>query len=277
MKIIKCESIKEVISNIDDESLFIAGGTDLVVRMREGLKVPGNLIDISTISEMQSVVKEEEYIVLGAGLTHSEIEKDETIIENLPLLSKASSKVGSTQIRNRGTIGGNVSNCSSCADTIPPLLIYDANAILETRKGEKEISLEEYIENRCNMKNDLIVAFKMKPLKGYIENIYKVSRRQSLAVSRLTLCTALKVADGLIEDVRICPGAMLSEPRRLHKTENEFKGKEYNKKNIEKLVQFAVDEVRSIAGIRWSSPYKEPVLRGLLLRQLLNEEGEVEE
>lgn len=277
MKVIKCKSVKDVISNIDDKSVFLAGGTDLVVRMRDGLKVQGNLLDISTIMEMQRVIKEGEYVILGAGLTHSEIEKDETIFNNINLLSKASSKVGSTQIRNRGTIGGNVSNCSSCADTIPPLLIYDATVILETINGEKEMSLEEYIANRCNMKKDLIVAFKMKPLKGYIENIYKVSRRQSLAVSRLTLCTALKITDGLIEDVRICPGAMLSEPRRLHKTENEFKGKEYNKENVEKLVQFAVDEVRSIAGIRWSSPYKEPVLRDLLLRQLLNEEGEVVE
>lgn len=269
MRIIKCSNIEEVISNIDSKSTFIAGGTDLVVKMRDGLNISGNLLDISTIKELQKVTFEKGYILVGAGLTHSDIEKNEIIKNNIPLLSKASGMVGSTQIRNRGTIGGNVSNCSSCADTIPPLLIYDTYVILNSKDGKKEVPLEDYIINRKNMKMDLITAFKIKPLKGFSENLYKVARRKSLAISRLTLCTALKLQDGFIEDLRICPGAMLSEPRRLHIAEKEFIGKEYNKDNIEKLAGLAVEEVRNIAGIRWSSPYKEPVFSDILQRQLL--------
>jgi len=107
----------------------------------------------------------------------------------------------------------------------------------------------------------------VKASEGYKWKLIKVGRRKSLSISRLTLAIALKETHGKIEDVRICPGAMLSKHARLYETENKFKGKKLNE-NIEFIADSAVEEVIRLSGRRWSTEYKEPVLRGLIVRTL---------
>jgi len=270
---IKAKSLSEALKLMKEkESVIIAGGTDLIVELHQGKKIKERIIDISSLEELKDIREENGYVVIGAGCTHSEIEKSKIVKEKLPILAKGCSIVGSTTIRNRGTIGGNVVNSSTCADTVPPLLILDGKVKLQSFQGERVIDLKDFFYNKgkVNLRNDeIVIEFLVKPMESdYKWSLVKVGRRKSLSISRLTLAIAVKEKDGLIEDLRICPGAMLPRHGRLWKTEEGFKGKRFNENIIEEIGESASREAIALSGIRWSTEYKEPVLKGLTIRAL---------
>lgn len=271
--LIKPKTLDDAIESLrGKDKIIIAGGTDLVVEMRQGKLIKETILDISTLKELKHIGEENGKIVVGAGCTHSEIEKNSLLIRKVPLLSKGSSLVGSTGIRNRATIGGNVINASNCADTIPPLLLMDAVVKIVSCNRERTIPLKELYDERGKAKiskDEMVKEFLITPLpEGCKWNLFKVGRRKALAISRLTLGMVLKLNEDLIEDIRICPGAMLPVHGRLWKTENEYKGKEICEDIIEKIAEMGTQEAILLAGRRWSTAYKEPVLRGLIKRSL---------
>jgi CO/xanthine dehydrogenase FAD-binding subunit len=267
----KPRDLEELIQSIkDDNYTIIAGGTDLMVEIHNGKEPKGKLIDVSTIKALKGISQYENCVTILAGTTHTEVLQSEIVKEKLPMLAKACSLVGSSLIRNRGTIGGNIANNANCADSIPPLLISDAVVCLKSFGRDRIIKLEEFLEKNSSVdiqKGEVLYSVTAKSLKGYKWNLIKVGRRKSLAISRLTLAIALKEINGIIEDLRICPGAMLSKQTRLHATENKFKGEKLSE-CIEAIADSAALEVIALSGRRWSTEYKEPVLRGLIIRTL---------
>lgn len=269
---VKPTSLDEALKVLNTgKTKIIAGGTDVCVLMHEGKKFEGTIVDICAISELKGIRKDGDTIVIGAGCTHTEISTNEIVKKYLPILAKGCSLVGSTLIRNRGTVGGNIANNGNCADSIPPLFILDATVVVKSVDGERKLSLNEFFCERGKLalkENELIVALEIKPLEGYKWELFKVGRRKSLAISRLTLAIAVKENNGVVEDLRIIPGAMLPNYRRLTQTETEFKGKKLTPENIEAIADKATEEAIGMSGRRWSTEYKEPVLRGLVMRTL---------
>ncbi|ERI89676.1 FAD binding domain in molybdopterin dehydrogenase [Clostridiales bacterium oral taxon 876 str. F0540] len=268
---VKPKGIQELIQSIkEDNYTIIAGGTDLMVELHNGKEIKGKLIDISTIGALKGIKNYEDEVTIMAGTTHGEIEKSEIIKKELPILGKACSLVGSTLIRNRGTIGGNIVNNANCADSIPPLLLCDAVVCLKSFGRDRVVRLDDFLGKNGAValeKGEVLYSITAKKLEGYNWSLVKVGRRKSLSISRLTLAIALKKREGIIEELRICPGAMLSKHGRLYETENKFRGKAL-KDCIESIAESAVQEVEALSGRRWSSEYKEPVLKGLIIRTL---------
>ena len=124
-----------------EEGKIIAGGTDLVIGLRKGDLRPRCLIDITRIEEVRRIEEMGDGISIGAGVTHSEIVSSPLVIRFGKVLSKAASWIGSPQIRNLGTLGGNVVNASPAADTLPPLMVLDAVGRVVSKEAEKEIPL----------------------------------------------------------------------------------------------------------------------------------------
>jgi carbon-monoxide dehydrogenase medium subunit/xanthine dehydrogenase FAD-binding subunit len=269
---VKPNSLEEALEYLNSsQCTILAGGTDLMVELHKGEDLGESILDISSLKELKCIALSEDAVNIYSGASHSEIETSEIINEKLPMLSKACSLVGSTLIRNRGTIGGNIVNNASCADTIPPLLIAEAEVVLKSKASERKIKLQEFLNRngKVNLsEKELLYCIEVKPLEGYRWQLIKVGRRKSLAISRLTLAIALKAQNGIIDDLRLCPGAMLSKPSRLYDTEDKFKGKALEQMTIEGIAQSAVEEVEAKSGRRWSSEYKEPVLKGLIIRTL---------
>lgn len=252
-------------------SNIIAGGTDLIIDIRNGKKSKVDIIDISSIEELKNIVKVENIIEIGAGCTHSSIEKSEIINNYLPMLAKGCSIIGSTLIRNRGTIGGNIVNNSNCADSIPPLLIMNAKIMLQSQDKIRTIDLSDFFMDRGKLdikQNEILTKILIEPMEGYKWNIEKVGRRKSLAISRITLALALKQEGSKLEDIRICIGAVLPKHQRLSNVEDAFKGKEISADLFNDIAEKSSEEVNRLAGIRWSSEYKIPVLKGLIMRTL---------
>lgn len=276
-KFIKCHDIHEISRVLNEKSCsIIAGGTDFVVSLRAGAKFNETFVDVSSVEELKEIKFIESKnaigtkIFVGACVTHGEIEKSKIINENCGILSSACSHIGSTLIRNRGTIGGNVANNAACADSIPPLLLLDCHVLIKSVEGERIVPLEEFIlENeKINLKsNEFIMGFYINSFIHGKWRFNKVGRRKSLAVSRLTLGVCLNCEEGKISDLRIAVGAMLPKHGRLVNTENAFIGKNL-KDSIELIGESARKEAIDLSGIRWSTEYKEPVLKGLIIRSL---------
>lgn len=268
----KPKNLQELLQLLSLESCsIIAGGTDVMVEVHNGKELKESIVDISGFEELKGVSSSEKAVTILAGTTHGEIEKNEIVNKYMPMLSKACSLVGSTLIRNRGTVGGNIANNASCADSIPPLLLLNAKVVLKSLQGDRTLSLDEFLGKNGSValkSEEILYSIEAEKLEGYEWELVKVGRRKSLAISRLTLAIALKQKDGVIEDLRLCPGAMLPKHTRLYNTEDKFKGQKLSSEIIEAIADSAAEEAIAMSGRRWSAEYKEPVLKGLIVRTL---------
>jgi len=203
----------ELLANKGKEIKLIAGGTDLMIDLKKN-KLTDEIkyiLDISKIEEINYIREEDDYIKIGALVTHTDISKNQLILENASFLCKAASKVGSPQVRNRGTIGGNIITASPAADIIPVLITLDASCVFRSKENERVEKIIDIFKkpNLTNIKNDEIlceIRFK-KPDKKAREDFYKLTRRNAVDKARINIAViALQNDLGLVEDIRISVG-----------------------------------------------------------------------
>jgi len=140
------ESTDELLEALEEPgALIVCGGTDVMVKLRSGLVAPRALVDVSRLGALRGIREEEDHVVIGAATTESEALDSDIIRRRLPLLVAALDKLGSVQIRNRGTLGGNLVNASPAADGVIPLLLYEAEVVLASRGGYRRMPVEEFV------------------------------------------------------------------------------------------------------------------------------------
>ncbi|GIN22342.1 MAG TPA: xanthine dehydrogenase family protein subunit M [Bacillus bacterium] len=145
---VRAESIEQAVQLLqesDGEGKLIAGGHSLLPLMKFRLTEPGKLIDISRISELKGVRKAGERIIVGAMTTHREAAVDPVIKEHIPVLAQAARQVGDIQIRNRGTVGGNIAHADPAADLPAAAIVLDAELTIQGEDGEETMSLDSFI------------------------------------------------------------------------------------------------------------------------------------
>ncbi|GMG95409.1 FAD binding domain-containing protein [Tepidimicrobium xylanilyticum] len=258
----KGKSLDEVIRLLDqykEKGKLIAGGTDLIIAMRESKVNVDALIDISSIDELKGVEDIGEYIRIGAATTFTQILEDPLFEDNLYGLKKASREVGSPQIRNKGTIGGNIANGSPAADSVPPLLCLDSILILRSIRGEREIKLKDYYEGNLKIADDeLIIAIQFqKPKSCQVLSFSKLGLRKALAISRLSIATLLELdEDNMVKTIRIASGSLGRYPLREHKVEEFLIGKELNDEVIDEAILVLKEAMDERLKGRPTLPYK---------------------
>ncbi|MHA6261321.1 FAD binding domain-containing protein [Sporosarcina sp. CAU 1771] len=144
---VRAESVKqaiELLSKSDGEAKIIAGGHSLLPLMKFRLTEPGQLVDISRISELKGVKIKGDRVVVGAMTTHFEVANDPIVNEKIPVLSEAAAQIGDIQIRNRGTIGGNIAHGDPVADLPAPALALNAELIIEGEDGSDVMSVDGF-------------------------------------------------------------------------------------------------------------------------------------
>ncbi|MCX5831898.1 MAG: FAD binding domain-containing protein [Deltaproteobacteria bacterium] len=244
----------------------IAGGTDLLVRMRRG-ETWGRLLDVSRIAELRTIKADESGVVIGGGVNHREVSSHSNVLDAAPDLACACSQVGSPQIRNRGTIGGNLANASPAADALPPLLIHRARVILESARGVREVNLEDFIVapyQTSIMADELLCGVSLESLKGYRMGYRRVAKRAAWAISRLSAAWAVREERGVFLNVRLAIGSCTPMPFRAHAVEAFLAGKDKSAAVIAEAVNMVLEGIIFISGDRPSYIYKLPVLRGML-------------
>ncbi len=258
----------------------IAGGTDIIpgfhINSRRFRDIQ-TLVDISGLPDLTFVNLENDGLHIGGAVTFTDIVKNPLIREKYPLLAQAASQVGSVQIRNRATIVGNFVNNAPCADSVPPLLVYDAVIKIQSTRSEKTLPLEDFLLKpyKTQLQPDEIVSeIVLPPLKKeYRGEFYKLGRRRSVAISRITLAVLVKLEDLVIEDIRIASGAVTPIGMRFRELEEFSKGKTAEIDFLKELSVKLGEEIMKITGLRWSSAYKLPVVQQmfyLLLRRVCN-------
>jgi xanthine dehydrogenase iron-sulfur cluster and FAD-binding subunit A len=264
----------EALATHGADARVLAGGTDLLIEWRRtAAKLPPVVLDISPVEELRGIADAGDAILVRPLTTHSQLWQSDILRQFAPLLAAAAAGIGSPQIRNRGTVGGNLMNAATCADTVPPLVALGAAVTLQSARGSRQLNLAELFVKPYQTvarPDELLTGIRFpKPAPGAGSAFIKLGRRNALAISRLSVAAIVQLgADGRIAAARIVPGAAFPTWRRVTEAEKLLVGE----KPAEKLFAAAGAKVSSEmikeSGRRWSTEYKEPVVAALVRRAL---------
>lgn len=259
----KGKNVDEIIELLDrygKDAKIIAGGTDIVIDLRNNRIDPKVLIDISSIEELKGIKDKGEYIEIGAGVSFTQVVENPLFERNLYGLNKACHMVGSPQIRNKGTLGGNIANGSPAADSIPPLICLNSTLILKSVRGRREISIEDYYkdENEKIRPDELLVSIGFKkPKENQVLSFAKLGLRKALAISRLSIAILVELdEEGKIINIEVASGSLGKYPMRELELEQFLLGKKLEDSTVDEgvlVLQRAME--KRLAG-RSTFPYK---------------------
>lgn len=261
-----------LLSEIGVRSIVIAGGTDLLVQARQGSLSIDRVVDISRITELK-VIREEKSVIIGAGVTFTELLKSSIVQTHATLLAQACRRIGSLQIRNRGTIGGNVANAALCADTLPALVCLEADAVIVTASGEKRIPVTDFVIRPHKTQlgaGELIKAFVFDPPPADSHSAFeRIGRRRAMVISRLSLAGIGAMNDkGRIRMMRLVPGSAFPWFRRVKVVEEMLLDEIPSEELFIAAGQKMAACFMEVSGKRWSSPYKQKALAAITERSL---------
>jgi CO/xanthine dehydrogenase FAD-binding subunit len=268
------EEAIELLWKAGGKARLIAGGTDLVIGLRNGDHSPQLIIDVTKIEELRRIEEKNGKISIGAAVTHSEIASSSLVKKYGKILSDAASEIGSPQIRNLGTIGGNIVNASPAADTIPPLMVLNAMGRVVSKDGEREVSLSELFRGpyESNLKPyELLTQITFQKLPPDMRSGFvRLARREAMAIARISVAIVLKMESRKrrIEDIRIAVGSVTPTPQRMPDAEVFLKGKSPDEEILQKASLKVSETMIHRSGIRPSTSYKRPVIEALFIRSM---------
>ncbi len=254
---------------------YIAGATDLMVQS-EDWHHADILIDLNGIHEItQKIEVENNGIRMGAGVNMSDVVSHPLISDNFPMLVEACRQIGSVQIRNRATLGGNIANASPAGDTLPVLAVYQAKILVGPGNGEDfyRFSLEELLQGpgKTGLTQNQYIAFIYLPFPEHKNRFWyfrKVGMRQAMAISKVTLAVFGWKDGEVITDIRICAGSVSPDIERAKGTENIIRGKILNSTIIEQAGRKILTEIDPIDDIRSTRSYRQHTCQALLTEAL---------
>ena len=250
----------------------IAGGTDLILRMRDRVFEPEVLVDLQRVS-LDSIDCDEREMRIGPYVTHSQILADTAIATLFPALAESCRHFAGPPIRNRGTIGGNIVNASPAADLVPPLMAYDARIVLSSISGQRELALADFFTGPgvTVMKPDEILTEIILPLMPArtASCFIKLGHRRSMAISIVNLCARLsRHADGTLAAAKIVLGAVAPTPLHAVSAEEFLAGKKLSADQIAGAAKLASDDISPISDVRASGSYRRQMAEVLVRRAL---------
>jgi len=243
--------------------------------MRAGVLKSRFLLDVSRLPELRTIKFDNGELTIGAGVTITEIGQSEIIGRHAPALQKAADKFASRQVRNIATIGGNVAHCSPCGDTIPPLLIHDAVAVVVSPAGQRNVPIEEMAGGpyHCILQPaELITHFILKPKPEAVEfvDFQKIGRRKELAIARMSMAAMIaQEKDKSISFMRFALGSCTPTPHRFLEIEEMLLDRVPDEKLLWEAGRVLAERMIGITGRRLSAVYKEPAIQGLFMRLML--------
>ena len=263
----------DILDQHGTETAILAGGTDVMISLRTGVKKPRIILDISRLPETRLVEPHGETVRVGSTLTYSELIDHPVIRQEFPALRTAMGCVGSLQIRNVGTLGGNIANSSPAADSIPPMMLRDAEIIIQKKGSSRIQKLEKLIVGAYSNtleSDELITGIILRKIKkGYRESYQRIGRRKSLSIARINAAILGRLNDsGVIEDARISVGSVAPSPMRMTNVESHLKGRKPELKTILEASRMIAQEIIDLVGVRHSTEYKQPAIAGLALKCL---------
>jgi carbon-monoxide dehydrogenase medium subunit len=230
-------------------------------------------VDISSIPGLKGIAGKGGSIKIGATTRLTEVAESLVLRESLPMLAEAANQVGSLQIRNQATLGGNLCNASPAADTAVSLLALNARIWLKSRDRERHASLEEFFVGPGKtilMPGEILTRIEV-PVSDSTQSscFMKLGRRNAFTLSIISVAVVTRAEDGGFQRVRIALGAAAPTPMRAKKAEEYLIGKKADESVIDEAARIAADEVSPISDVRASAEYRKDMARVLTRRALL--------
>jgi carbon-monoxide dehydrogenase medium subunit len=272
--VISIDDAVHILAEQGIKARIVAGATDLMLEMERGVRKGINtLIDISRIRGLDQIKLDETGMIhIGPLVTHGECAASKMIIEQAFPLARACWDVGAPQIRNRGTVAGNIITASPANDTIPPLVGLNASVVLQSKQGLREIPLADFYKGvRLNvMKPDeMLVEIKLPALKSNQCGIfYKLGLRKAQAISLVNCAVILTFDDRRIVDAVITLGAVAPVIVHAREAEEFLRGRVLNEESIQKASDLSKSAARPIDDIRSSREYRLEMVRICVKRAL---------
>ncbi len=260
---------------------FIAGGTDLLVRMKDGRERPSALISLRSVAELTGVTTGG-VTSIGANTTLTDLLDHPVVGERFPPLVAAVRSMGSVQIRNVATLGGNLCNASPAADSAPPLLVLGAMARIQGGDGEREIPIEDLFVGpgqTCLGSDDILTAILLDPPPSGARGAFlrKTRVHVDLALASIAVVLEMDPAGETCREARVAAGAVAATPLRLLEVEAMLAGKKITPEVLGRARELARDGISPISDVRASADYRRHVTGVLLARavsSLLNGDRE---
>jgi CO/xanthine dehydrogenase FAD-binding subunit len=256
--------------------LPIAGGTDVMVQYAAGKLPARRLVSIWNLPELRRIETLPDEIQIGAGCTYTDLREHASVQREFSLLARAAAWTGGIANQNRGTLGGNIVNASPAADSLPALLVYEAELILASVRGERRVPYKNFHTGYKKTKlapDELIRTICLtRRFSGHLAHARKVGARNAQAISKVCIAALGRCAAGAVEDIRIAVGSVAPVPIRLTKTERLVTGKPIEASLIALARETAIAEIQPIDDIRSTAKYRSAVM-GNLVAEFLQKLG----
>ena len=271
------KSLKEachMLAEHEDKARILAGGTDLLIKMQHRSIQPEYIIGISNIPDIDYVHVNHEKLTIGANASLSAVAQNSDIQRYFPALAYAASVTATVQIRNMGTVVGNICNASPSADTATPLLVYDTKVVIMHPAGERILVLDEFFHGpgvtaleSGELVKELILTL---PSDRSGSNYQKVSARSKVDIAAVGVSVCLHVDDKeTITQARLAIGAVAPVPKRVLHAERALEGKILTEELINQAAEISLDEATPITDIRATAQYRKKMV-DVLIRRALN-------
>ena len=277
----EAKDVKDAIKKLseNEKSEVVSGGTDVLIRVREGKDAGMGLVSIHNIAELKGVKQDGSgNIIIGAGTCFYDITNNEIIQKYVPSLGEAVNTVGGPQIRQTGTIGGNICNGATSADSASTMTALQADIVLEGPKGERTVNIKDFytgpgktVRDRCEVCKCFII--KKENFENYFGYYFKYGKRKSLEIATLgcSVLVKLNAAKDTIEDVKIAYGVAAPTPSRAYKAEEFAKGKKLDDKTLlDEFAKLALEEMKPRDSWRASKEFREQLVKEMAKRSLVN-------
>lgn len=260
------------------EARVLAGGTDLLLRMKRGQWTPKVVINLKRIPGLREISFDAASgLRLGALATLNDLRLSPVIREHYPALVTAAGTMAGDQVRNIATVGGNVCNASPSADTATPLLVYEAQAVIAGPQGERRVPLRDFFVGPGKTvlgEGEILTTLHLPPPPANLRSCYlKLEYRQAMDIGVVCVAVALEVdADGVCRDGRVALGAVAPVPMRATQTETLLRGRRLTPVLADEAARIASAECSPIDDIRGSAWYRRHIV-GVYVRRALKVEG----
>lgn len=263
--------------SLPEHYLPLAGGTNVLVDLYKGKITSSGFVDLSRIEEWKTIELKDQVLEIGSLVTHAELEANPIVKKYCPALSMGACAVGSPQIRNRGTLGGNLQSASPAADCAPPLLALEAilTLVSATASGEvkeRQLSLADFflgVGKTALRPNELIhkISININPKNQSI--FLKSGLRKALAISLVNVAVSLDLDENnTCSKARVALGSIAPTPIRIRSVEEFLEGKMLNEDVIEEASRIVGKGISPISDLRASAEYRS-YLAKVLLREAL--------
>ncbi|MCX7857704.1 MAG: xanthine dehydrogenase family protein subunit M [Deltaproteobacteria bacterium] len=295
------QSIEEALNLFKSlgDAIYIAGGTDVMVNIKRKKISPKNLISLRNITALKVIEKGKE-LKIGSCVTHEQLLKDKYIEKYYTALHDAVRKLGSKQIRNVATIGGNICNAAPSADTACPLLVFDTKVLIRNEKGERKIPLHDFFLGPYSVSKDegeIVTGFEITFLPPYSGSAYiKHSRREAMDLAIVSVATRLTLSPEVdidflkreagektysefesrllsygitVKEARIAMGVVAPRPLRAKEAEDYLCGKRLTDEAIREASEIASSVAKPRDTLRGEAWYRREMVKVLTRRAIL--------